>query len=350
MSAASDTQLPRRRDKNEPAEPFVRGMRDDDHRLLCRSLSGYLCGTHSGTLARRRGERLDPSSLVALHSRVTETDSRSPLAHETWQPEPPQAALCAALRGILAGAPGVIDLIVFGSQARGSATGFSDLDAVLVIQDRIAEDPPALRALRGRVLTAQRAVLAHQPMQHHGFEVVTPRLLGRAERSLAMPSEAMAKSRSLLGASVEASFGSVALADAAARLRALLDSLLEKRAWPRHPWDLHVAVSQFELLPALFLQARGQATAKHCSFEEARSYFPRHWWAYAVLAEVREQWPQRRRPELEIAAQATRNPWLAVDVWRRLPVPAPRHIRALLSQQCLDALRAISTQMRKGSA
>jgi hypothetical protein len=325
-------------------------MGDDDHRLLCRSLSGYLCGTHSGTLARRRGERLDPSSLAALHSRVTESDGRGPLAHETWQPEPRHAVLRAALRGILAGAPGVIDLIVFGSQARGSATGFSDLDAVLVIQDRIAEDPPALRALRGRVLTAQRAVLAHQPMQHHGFEVVTPRLLGRAERSLAMPFEAMAESRSLLGASVRASFASVPLADAGARLRALLESSLEKCAWPRHPWDLHVAVSQFELLPALFLQARGQATTKHSSFEEARSYFPRQWWAYDVLASVREQWPRRRRPELEIAAHATRNPWLAVDVWRRLPVVAPRRVRALLSQQCLDALRAIAAHMREGVA
>jgi Nucleotidyltransferase domain len=325
-------------------------MGDDDHRLLCRSLSGYLCGTHSGIFARRRGERLDLSSLVALHSRVTRSDSCSPLAHGIWQPGPRHAALCANLRGILAGAPGVIDLIVFGSQARGSATGFSDLDAVLVLQNRIAEEPLALRSLRGRVLTAQRAVLAHQPMQHHGFEVVTPRLLGRAERSLAMPSEAMAESRSLLGASVQASFGNVALADAGARLRALLEPLLEKRAWPRHPWHLHVAVSQFELLPTLFVQARGQATAKHCSFEEARSHFPRHWWAYDVLAEVREKWPQRRRPELEIAARATRNPWLAVDVWRRLPVSAPRRVRALLSQQCLDALRAIAAHMWEGVA
>ena len=325
-------------------------MEDDDHRLLCRSLSGYLCGTHSGTLARRRGERLAPLSLVALHSRVTRLDGCSPLAHGMWQPEPRDVALWDTLRRILAGAPGVIDLIVFGSQARGGATGFSDLDAVLVIQDGTAEDPPALRALRGRVLAAQRAVLAHQPMQHHGFEVVTPRLLGRAERSLAMPSEAMAESRSLFGASVQACFGNVALAEAGARLRALLEPLLEKRAWPRHPWDLHVAVSQFELLPTLFLQARGQATAKHCSFEEARSYFPRHWWAYDVLASVREQWPRRRRPELEIAAHATRNPWLAVGVWRRLPVAAPRRVRTLLSQQCLDALRAIAAHMREGLA
>jgi nucleotidyltransferase-like protein len=306
-----------------------------------------LCGTHSGTLARRRGERLDPSSLVALHSRVTRLDSCIPLAQGMWQPEPRHAALCASLRRILAGAPGVIDLIVFGSQARGGATGFSDLDAVLVIQNRIAEDRAALRALRRRVLAAQRAVLAHQPMQHHGFEVVTPRLLGRAERSLAMPSEAMAESRSLFGASVQACFGNVALADAGARLRALLEPLLKKRAWPRHPWHLHVAVSQFELLPTLFLQARGQATAKHCSFEEARFYFPRDWWAYDVLAHVREEWPQRRRPELEIAARAARNPWLAVDVWRRLPVAAPRVLRALLSQQCLDALRAIGARMRE---
>ena len=36
-------------------------------------------------------------------------------------------------------------------------------------------------------LAAQRAVLAYQPMQHHGFEVVTPRLLEDANAALALP-------------------------------------------------------------------------------------------------------------------------------------------------------------------
>src|SRR5205823_7548356 len=93
----------------------------------------------------------------------------------------------------------VVELVLFGSQARGGTTGFSDVDAILVISDEAAEEPSILRSLRRRVLAAQRAALAHQPMQHHGFELATPMLLRDAGAALGLPRVALDEARSLGG-------------------------------------------------------------------------------------------------------------------------------------------------------
>ena len=88
---------------------------------------------------------------------------------------------------------------MFGSQAGGRTTGFSDVDAILVISDEIAGDATEMPSLRRCVLAAQRAVIRYQPMQHHGFEIVTPTLLRDASGALALPAVALAETRSLRG-------------------------------------------------------------------------------------------------------------------------------------------------------
>jgi hypothetical protein len=314
-------------------------------RLLSRSLAGYLCGTHSGALARRRGDRLEVDALAGAHIELSAiaAETTITLGTERWQPSRAARTLERELRSCLAH-PAVIELVLFGSQARGGTTAFSDVDAVLVIEDAAAEQPGMLRKLRRRVLQAQRAVVSHQPMQHHGFELATPKLLREANNALAMPAVAFAESRSLMGNPVDATFTPDQPHESRGRLFELVRNTAVS-AWPRHPWRLHGLVSMFELLPTLYLQARGQAVPKWRSFEEARPGFGDRWWPYDVLRQVRDEWPPMSPAALRAGAAVGRNPWLAVAAWSRLPMRGPSEVRRLLSDDCLAALRELAREM-----
>jgi hypothetical protein len=315
-------------------------------RGVARCLSGYLCGTHSGLLGfrRRHGSNLDDLARVHRELPVYQAKTAVTLGTAPWRPVGETGGLARTLRSTLAH-PAVVDLVFFGSQARGSTTGFSDIDAILVIRDAVAEDPNALRALRPHVLAAQRAVIAHQPMQHHGFELATPKLLLRANHALAMPAAAVTETQSLMGRTVAAAFAPDPLDERRARLSELVRSTSNISAWPPHPWHLHRLVSMFELLPALYLQARGVPVTKWRSFAEVRVHFGDDWWPYDVLERVRDRWPRRSAPMLSAGSAALRNPWVAVAMWSRLPARSPKWTRGILSFECLEALRSLAREM-----
>ncbi len=304
-----------------------------------RLLGGYLCGTR---LRRPRQPEEPPFEQVAsLHRALRSprtTSANVELGDRRWRPDDEQ--LANGLRESLAH-PNVVDLILFGSQARGGMTGFSDVDAILVISDDAADDATALRALRPHVLAAQRAVLRYQPMQHHGFEVVTPRLLASA--CLALPREALSETCSLRGTSLAAATQNGDRADE--RLVALSASLTSADSWPTHPWKTHRLVAMFELLPTLYLQARGMSVPKWRSFALARDEFGQAWWPYDVLEEVRLLWPRERRRELELGVAISRNPWAAVAAWRRLPGRLPQPVSKLLDERLLSDLRELASTM-----
>jgi hypothetical protein len=318
-------------------------------RSVAQALSGYLCGTHSGVLRfSSSGKSLggaSPEVIAAAHRSFTASTSDASvveLGGQIWRPHD-SSSVAEALHSALSHA-GVIDLVLFGSQARGRTTGFSDIDAILVVADEVAGEARELSSLRRSILAAQRAVVRYQPMQHHGFEVATPKLLRDASGALALPAVALAATRSLSGRTVVASFGD-GTCDNPRGLRTLIQSVLSFRRWPTHPWETHRLVAMFELLPTLYLQSRGKVVAKSSSFAEARVEFGEAWWPYDVLDEIRTVWPRARRPLLEIGALLARNPWAAIAAWRRAPVSVPEPVRPLLTPPLLDGLHALARTM-----
>lgn len=306
---------------------------------VARALSGYLCGT----------KRASPAlgDIAAAHRALARAGATHRAGHGRWDPPPEAAALRDRLVAALE-TDGILDLVIYGSQPRGTTTGFSDVDAALVISDAVAEDPERLRALRTRVLAAQRAVLAHQPMQHHGFDVVSPKLLARGD-ALPLPEAAWTEAASLFGRGAPASFARADEGERRARFDALARPVLARGTWPRHVWNAHRHVSMLELLPTLYVQALGHAVPKPESFGAARAALGAADWAYDDLRVVRERWPRRRRPILELAASAARNPWPAVAAWRNLHAPLPRAVAPLLTPSVLarahDNVRAMQEHL-----
>jgi hypothetical protein len=315
-------------------------------RRASQALSGYLCGTHSGLLGRGRkhpGCEAVTAAHRALDTQTSALDSE--LGGRKWMSD--ESSVSERLSEVL-DHPEVLELVLFGSQARGGVTGFSDVDAILVISDEAAENARLLRSIRPRVLAAQRAVLAYQPMQHHGFEVATPKLLRTAHHALALPPAALAETCSLYGRVVRASLsnGSASGRDP---METLVHHLVSVRSWPGHVWNVHRTIAMFELLPTLYLQNRGRSVPKWQSFDEARKEFQGSWWPYDVLNEIRLSWPRRKRRTLEAGAAVLRNPWAAIAGWRRLPGRPPEQVRPLLTEPALEGLRTLARAMAEQS-
>src|ERR687887_2673386 len=102
----------------------------------------------------------------------------------------------------------------------------------------------------------------------------------------------------------------------------------------------------FELLPALYLQALGQAVEKWRSFALAGSHFGDDWWPFGVLEQVRASWLRSSPWMLSAASSALRNPWLAIAVWRRLPAAREQPAARLLTDESLTALHSLAERMR----
>src|SRR6266545_8322509 len=316
-------------------------------RRVAQGLGGYLCGTHSGLLAlsasgrRLRAQRAETTFSMHRRFRPRQGGEEFVVGERVWRPEE-QGRLAATLRAALT-FPGFVDLIFFGSQARGDRTGFSDVDAILVVANDAANSAERLRALRPRVLAAQRAVLAYQPMQHHGFEVATPKLLSQAQEALGFPAIVFSETASLNGTAVNATLGGAV--ENRSGLDQMATYLRRLTRWPSHSWEAHRHVAMFELLPVLYLHARGASVSKARSFEVARPDFGDKWWPYEVLAEVRHLWPRLRRPVLEWAAAAVRNPWVVVAGWRRLPAAPPPPVHSMLTPKLLKGLQSLADAM-----
>lgn len=306
-----------------------------DTAVASAALGGYLCGTHS------KRPFASPEHAAALHRRLRRDEAGGEgltLGVERWEGCP---ELADRLSDDLAD-ESIVDLVVWGSQARGDTTGFSDVDGLLVITDAAAESPGELRRLRRRVLAAQRAVVAYQPMQHHGFAVATPLLLRRLDEAIRLPRVALEETRSLRSAGIRASCAGYR---GEGLFTSLVRTLRSLALWPAHRWELHRCISMFELVPAAYLQARDIEVSKAVSFAVAREELGRRFSLYDELCEVRRLWPRVPVPALERAATAIRNPWSAVAVWRRLPAPVAAPVRELLTPRLWRDLHGLLDAM-----
>ena len=323
-------------------------MTNPGPRDVSRSLAGLLCGTHSGVLRARRAHRIQPHTAARAHLILRPSPAPGieelKLGGAQWRPDGRAADLARGLQEALDHEL-IIDLVLFGSMARGGTTGFSDVDAILILRDAAADDVRLLHRIRRRVLAAQRLVFAYQPLQHHGFECATPRLLQVAAETLALPSVTLRETRSLFGRAVYGGFEPGAGLATHDVLRRMVTGMIQIRAWPRNPRKLHRLISMYELLPTFYLQAHGESVPKWASFHRLRDHFGASWWPYDVLRDVRVEWPLVAPSWFDPLSTAVRNPWIAAEVWRRMPSTTPSRFNRLLGPDCLSALQRLARAM-----
>jgi predicted nucleotidyltransferase len=211
----------------------------------------------------------------------------------------------APLRYALAGA------YLHGSLADGEAIAYSDFDGLVILRNAVVSEPGALAAAGLALNGLRRIMFAFDPLQHHGWFVLTEADLGYYCDEY-FPAEIFGHCRSLLAR--EPARITLAPRDSKAERRATLARAvanIRRRSAPgQRPADmlsLKSMLSEIMLLPALYLQVRyGQAVYKKFSFERARHDFSASdWSAMDEVSELRRRWHYEAGPLRRFALTAT---------------------------------------------
>ncbi len=194
-------------------------------------------------------------------------------------------------------------VILHGSQATHDACGFSDVDVVAVIEDRVdftlAEHAAAVQELQ-RLL---RAIFRYDSLMHHGLMFFAASALDAYDQSF-LPLDTLRCAVALHGSrTIVLHTKSPDEQSARARVRRSADVLLGAAKQRRHEQDdfaFKQLLSNVLLMPALLCAARGQYVYKRDSFDLARGWFSKsQWQAVARAEEYRRRWD--RPPQSALA-------------------------------------------------
>jgi len=241
--------------------PRFAGVAPDEMSTLCREPRPFELPDWLATLYRLSSRLVAPAA-----------------APRQLAPTPQPVLRCSLPRSVrrLAsemGAHNGLQLILHGSLATCDATAYSDVDILLFIADDWLMTGERCSALRGIVSHAQRWLYRYDPLQHHGFMIVSQFDLDRYAR-IYFPLELLSHAYSL-GEPREVAYRlRPADNESVARLRRVSTRLeqLEQgdRPAPRTRYALKLALSELMLLPSLCLEAKGQVLYKRDSFGAVR--------------------------------------------------------------------------------
>jgi predicted nucleotidyltransferase len=190
---------------------------------------------------------------------------------------------------------------LFGAYLHGSLgtyeeVPFSDFDALVIIKDEVFEKPDRLARLALKLNSAQAIMFDFDPLQHHGWFVLTEADL-KSHPEDYFPIELFRYAKSLLpdqGLELR-----IQTQDSSKSIRQSFDNLIQSAAKliarnksRKTLYQLKILLSQFMLLPTLYVEIRDRkGIYKKFSFEAARGDFDvESWLIMEEVSLIREQW------------------------------------------------------------
>ena len=159
----------------------------------------------------------------------------------------------------------VLGAYVHGSLGTYEEIPYSDFDALVILRNEVFETPARLATVAYKLSQARAIMLDFDPLQHHGWFVLTEAQL-KAYPAPYFPLALYSHAKSLLPAtSLQLTVPTQSPPGEAWEhsFRVLSTSIMHRVAGMRYPsnmYELKFMLSQFMLLPALYVQAREQAT------------------------------------------------------------------------------------------
>jgi hypothetical protein len=189
----------------------------------------------------------------------------------------------------------LFSVVLHGSLASGEQIPYSDFDGLIIVRNEVFEDRSRFIALARAI--SQSRIIMHEidPFQHHGWFILTCKDL-EDYPSAFLPLEVLEGACTLLGEQDltlcirRKPDYYTPVKNMCRRVRKL--TLAKYR--PKTMYQLKSLMSEFMLLPALYLQARDQkGVQKKHSFKLAASDFnPKVWSIMDEVSELRASWPQ----------------------------------------------------------
>jgi hypothetical protein len=192
--------------------------------------------------------------------------------------------------------------LVHGSLGTTEEIPYSDFDGLVILRNQVFSSNERLAKVAISLSRAHGLMLKLDPLQHHGWFVLCERDL-KCWPAAYFPEEILRHSKSLLNGSAHMSIrfnkNDDEFATAFKRVSESVKKQLREPI-PENSYKLKGLLSEFMLLPALFIQAKNKkGIFKKYSFEEAKKYFPAGDWAIMDhVSIIRKEW--KNRSELTI--------------------------------------------------
>ena len=238
----------------------------------------------------------------------------------------------------------LVGAYVHGSLGSYEEILYSDFDALVILRDAVFTSEARLIKVAKKLDFARNFMLQHDPLQHHGWFVMTENQLNCYPESY-FPKVLFQSAKSLFETQGCSLSGNASNHD-----EKLLDPLrvmggrLACRLRDSHPLGNSFAVksllSQFMLLPAFYIQARdGIGIFKDRSFKLAQPDFPSDLWkAMDQVSLLRLQW------------YVEYSPWQRWFLTRRHPLVRRLARRWIAPPVPIQLLRQLSPQLRQQMA
>lgn len=248
--------------------------------------------------------------------------------------------------------PFLINVYIHGSYGSEDENAYSDLDALVIVDMESLQSDRSFAFLIRRLFSAQRLFRRIDPLQHHGWFVLTEWDTADWPQTY-FPIELFADAKCLFSGKGEALALHVQTQsqDYQTPFRNLAEEIQRKlraRNFLSNIYALKGLLSQFMLLPTLFMQAtQHKGINKKYSFQLAKKDFSRKEWSVMdAISGIRENW------------HCAINPFQRFILFRihpvfqrikgRIPMAIPSDIRESFSDDFCNRMDAyVSSLMKK---
>jgi len=195
----------------------------------------------------------------------------------------------------------IVGAYVHGSFGTYEEINYSDFDGLVILKDEVIKNGNRLANVVRHLSETRKFMLQIDPLQHHGWFVLTESDLNNYPQTL-FPSELFQYAKSLFNdqgreLNLRIDYDKQDYSASFIRLCKSIERKLTAKKYPQNMYELKNLLSEFMLLPALYIQSRDKkGVFKKFSFEEARKDFSQQQWRIMdEVSLVRQQWKMQER-------------------------------------------------------
>jgi len=196
----------------------------------------------------------------------------------------------------------LVGVYVHGSLGTNEEIAYSDFDALVIVNDAVFQSQKRLCNVASKLSSARSIMYDFDPLQHHGWFVLTESELGLYPNSY-FPIELFKHAKSLfpdkgLELKVKIQGYSENNRDRFFQLSNSIINKLQNRVYPKNVYQLKFLLSKFMLLPAIYFQAKHKkGIHKKFSFREVKKDFSEEEWRIMDdISLLRENWSYKMTP------------------------------------------------------
>lgn len=244
----------------------------------------------------------------------------------------------------------LVGAYLHGSLGTYDENAFSDFDGLAILRNGVFEKPDILAEAALKLNEARNIMLDFDPIQHHGWFVLTEGDLQYYPEHY-FPWELFQYAKSLLREKglqflIQIRSNENSFKRGFSELSANIIRRIERKEYPKNVYQLKSFLSQFLLLPSLYIQAcHGKGIYKKFSFEAAKLDFAINDWAIMdEISILREKWSYdlgRTRKRL-----MSRPTVISHYLVKHLGPPIPDDIRYLLTTDFYGRVKKLARLMQ----